>query len=445
MSVTLFTELKEEIVNFLSGLVKINTSNPPGNETAAARYLAEFLKMSGMKTEIIESAPGRGNFIARLPGNGTGPRLLLLSHLDVVPAKPEEWKINPWDGQLREGFIWGRGTVDCKNLVTMEAFVFKLIAEKKLPLRGDLILAATADEEMGGEWGVKWLVENCYDKIAADFVINEGAEPPLRIGGKDIFTVQTAEKGPLWLKILVEGIPGHASLPGIGDNAILKMNQVLQRLQQLPVRVTLHPVAREFLQGIADTLEFPGNQLRPDNLEEFLHWVSSREPALAELMRSMTRTTITPTVIQGGNKENVIPSSCEITLDCRVMPGESPDFIMKSLREALRRIGPLKVEFWKGNPPGESSPETDLFHLIRKVITAYVPKSQVLPTMVAGATDSRYLRPQAVCYGLELGKADLPPEEMVGMIHGVNERISVDNLIFGTSVLYEIVRRFLTA
>lgn len=445
MSATLFTELKEKIANFLSGLVKINTSNPPGNETTAARYLAEFLKISGVKTEIIESAPERGNLIARIPGMGAGPRLLLLSHLDVVPARAEEWKINPWEGQLRDGFIWGRGTVDCKNLVTMEAFVFKLIAEKKLSLRGDLILAATADEEMGGEWGVKWLVENCYEKIAADYVINEGAEPPLRLGGKDIFTIQSAEKGPLWLKIIVEGIPGHASLPGIGDNAILKMNRVLQRLRQLPLRVSLHPVAREFLQGIAEVLGFPENQLRPDNLEGFLRWVSSVEPALAELMRSMTRTTITPTVIQGGTKENVIPSSCELTLDCRVMPGESPDFIINSLREIFRGIEPLKVEFWKGNPPGESSPETDLFHLIREVITAYTPESRVLPTMAAGATDSRYLRPQAICYGLELGRADLPPQEMMGMIHGVNERISLNNLIFGTSVLYEIVRRFLIA
>lgn len=443
MSGNLFTELKEETANFLSELIKINTSNPPGNEINAARYLSEFLKSTGIKTEIIESAPGRGNFIARLKGKNHGPRLLLLSHLDVVPARPQEWELDPFGGLIKDGFIWGRGALDCKHLVTMEVFILKLLAEERLPQRGDLILAATADEEMGGKWGVKWLVENCYDKIAADYVINEGAGPPLKIRGKEIYTIQTAEKGPLWIKIRVGGIPGHASLPGIGDNAILKMNQIIQRLQQFPVRIHLHPVVREFSQGIAEVLKFPGSVEEP-NLEEFIDWVSSIEPSLAVLMRAMTRTTLTPTIIQGGTKENVIPSNCELTLDCRIMPGETPDLIMKNLREALCGIESLNLEIEKGNPPNESSAETGFFHLVREVITKYTPGSRVLPLMLTGATDSRYLRPRAVCYGVEPMKADLPPEEMMRMVHGINERISIDNLIFGTSVLYEIVRRFLT-
>ncbi|MEM2320176.1 MAG: M20/M25/M40 family metallo-hydrolase, partial [Candidatus Bathyarchaeia archaeon] len=214
VTLTLIEEVEEEVTELLSDLIRINTTNPPGNETLAAKYLAETLEKEGFKCEVLESLPGRGNIITRLKGTVGKPSLLLLSHLDVVAANPKEWSVEPFSGLVKDGFVWGRGAMDTKSLTAIEVMVMKLLKRDNVKLKGDLIFAATADEERGGEAGAGWLVANYPEKVVAEYVINEGGGQAIPMGGKNIFTIQTAEKGVVWFKVKAKGTPGHGSVPG---------------------------------------------------------------------------------------------------------------------------------------------------------------------------------------------------------------------------------------
>ncbi|MEM0489164.1 MAG: M20/M25/M40 family metallo-hydrolase, partial [Candidatus Bathyarchaeia archaeon] len=207
MVLKLLEDVEEEVTTILSNLIKIDTTNPPGNETRAAEYLARILEEDGFECEILESAPGRGNIITRLRGSMGKPRLLLLSHLDVVAANPNEWSVPPFSGLIKDGFVWGRGAIDMKSMTAIEVIVMKLLKRNNVQLRGDVIFAATADEERGGQAGAGWLVENHFEKVKAEYVINEGGGQAIPVNGRNIFTVQTAEKGILWLKVKSKGTP----------------------------------------------------------------------------------------------------------------------------------------------------------------------------------------------------------------------------------------------
>ncbi|MCW4031065.1 MAG: M20/M25/M40 family metallo-hydrolase, partial [Candidatus Bathyarchaeota archaeon] len=213
MPVDLLKEVEDEVTNFLSELIRINTTNPPGNEIIAAKYLAESLASEGFECEFFESAPQRGSVITRLKGNGEKPSLLLLSHLDVVAADPKEWSVDPFGGLVKDGFVWGRGAIDMKGMTAMEVMVMKLLKRKRVKLRGDVILAATADEEQGGLQGADYLLCNYPEKIFAPYVLNEGGGEAIQTRNGNLFTVQTAEKGILWFKVKAMGIPGHGSMP----------------------------------------------------------------------------------------------------------------------------------------------------------------------------------------------------------------------------------------
>ncbi|PIU60022.1 peptidase M20, partial [Candidatus Bathyarchaeota archaeon CG07_land_8_20_14_0_80_47_9] len=208
MCAKLLKEIEQEVTEFLSGLIRINTTNPPGNETPATKYTTRALEKDGFKCEQFESAPGRGNVITRLRGTGEKPSLLLLSHLDVVAANPKEWSVGPFGGVVKDGFVWGRGALDMKSMTAMEVMVMKLLKRNNMKLKGDVILAATADEEKGGEAGAGWLVRNHPEKIRTDYVLNEGGGLALPVNGKNIYTIQTAEKGILWFKVKAKGRPG---------------------------------------------------------------------------------------------------------------------------------------------------------------------------------------------------------------------------------------------
>src|SRR4030042_917297 len=247
MCAKLLQEVEKEVTDFLSSLIRVNTTNPPGNETAAAEYTAKNLEKDDFKCEILESTPGRGSIITRLKGTGEKPSLLLLSHLDVVAANPKEWSVDPFDGVVKDGFIWGRGALDMKSLTALEVMVMKLLKRQNVKLKGDVILAATADEEKGGNLGAGWITQNHPEKLEADYVINEGGGLEIPIGGKNMFTIQTAEKGMLWFKIKAKGTPGHGSIPGAADNAIMRMNKVVTILTGHKARIVLIPTAREYI------------------------------------------------------------------------------------------------------------------------------------------------------------------------------------------------------
>ena len=452
MSVRLLREIEEEVTNLLSDLIRINTTNPPGNETKAAKYLAETLEKDGFKCELFESTLGRGSVITRIKGTGEKPSMLLLSHLDVVAANPKEWSVDPFAGLVKDGFIWGRGALDMKSMTAMEVMVMKLLKRNNVKPKGDVILAATADEEKGGEAGAGWLVRNHPEKIRADYVINEGGGLAIPINGKNIYTIQTAEKGILWFKVKAKGRPGHGSVPGAADNAILRMNKVVEKLGNYRSKISLISTVKQFLSKIAKENKVAQQALSlllqdPESADQILDQVAQKDEAMAEEIRAMLRMTIAPTMVHGGVKENIIPSECEAVFDCRILPGQNPTDALNRIKGLLKDVDLEKLEFKtiQANEPSESQMNTQLYEQIINVLKTFEPSCSVSPILLTGGTDSRFFRKMdSVCYGFQPMRADMPYGEMLKTIHGIDERISLENLVFGTSILYNVVEKFMT-
>jgi acetylornithine deacetylase/succinyl-diaminopimelate desuccinylase-like protein len=445
------TEIKEEVSSLLSDLIRIDTTNPPGNETKAAEFLADHLEKRGLPCEMLESSKGRGSIVTRIEGSGEKPSVLLLSHLDVVAANPKEWSVDPFGGLIRDGFVWGRGALDMKSMTAIEIVVLESLRRRGIKLKGDVILAATADEEKGGEAGAGWLVKNHPEKVRADYVLNEGGGLAMPVEGKNLFTVQTSEKGILWFKVQARGTPGHGSVPTAADNAIMRMNNVISRLSAYRAEVKLVPTVLSYLRELAKTDVTIGAKLSvllEDNskVDEVLDSFPSTHRTLAEEIRALTRMTVTPTIIHGGVKENIIPSACEATFDCRVLPGESPRHALSMFRRLLADVGLEKLDFdvIQANEPSESSLDTPFFRVIESVLREFEPDCSVAPSMLTGGTDSRFFRRLgSVCYGFQPMRSDMPYGEIQESIHGVDERISTDNLVFGVSMLYRVLDSFL--
>ena len=453
MCAQLLKEIEEEVTNLLSDLIRINTTNPPGNETEAVKFLTKNLEKEGFACEVFESAPGRGSLITRLKGTGEGPSLLLLSHLDVVAANPKEWSVDPFAGVVKDGFVWGRGAIDMKSMTAMEVMVMKLLKRNNAQLKGDVILAATADEEKGGEAGAGWLVKNYPDKVKADYVINEGGGLAIPVDDKNIYTIQTAEKGILWFKVKAKGRPGHGSMPGAADNAILRMNKIVEKLGNYRAKMTVVPTVRQFLSEIAKEsplLQQAANMIlqNPEVADQILDMLAQKDKVMAEELRAQLRMTIAPTIIHGGVKENIIPSECEAVFDCRILPEQTPEQAMEEIKALLKDVVDLeKVEFEtiQANEPSESPTNTPLYEEIINVLKEFEPNCSVAPILLTGGTDSRFFRKiGTVCYGFQPLRADMPYGEILKTVHGIDERISIENLVFGTSVLYNVVERFLT-
>lgn len=452
MCARLLREVEEEVTNLLSDLIKIDTTNPPGNETEAAKYLAKTLEKESFNCELFESAPGRGSVIARIKGTGEKPSLLLLSHLDVVAANPKEWSVDPFGGVVKDGFVWGRGAIDMKSMTAMEVMVMKLLKRNKVQPKGDIMLAATADEEKGGDAGAGWLVCNHPEKVQARYVINEGGGLAIPINGKNIFTIQTAEKGILWLKIIAKGKPGHGSVPGVADNAILRINKVVEKLGSYRSKISLVPTVKQFLDEIAKENKLVQQALsillqNPAAGDQILDMLAQRDKVMAEKVRAMLRMTIAPTIIHGGVKENIIPSECEVVFDCRILPGQNPADAMKEIKGLLKDADPEKLEFEiiQANESSESSMDTPLYDQIVDILKEFQPNDSAAPILLTGGTDSRFFRKiGSICYGFQPIRADMPYGEILKTVHGIDERISTENLVFGTSVLYNVVERFMT-
>jgi acetylornithine deacetylase/succinyl-diaminopimelate desuccinylase-like protein len=453
MHITQKNEVEREVTTLLSELLQINTTNPPGNETIAAKYLAEQLYKEGFNCELVESAPNRGSIITRLKGTGEKPRLLLLSHLDVVAANPSEWQVDPFSGTVKDGFVWGRGALDMKGMTAIEVMVLKLLKRNNISLKGDIILAATADEEAGSSNGVEYLVNHCPEKIFAEYVINEGGGSSLRTQTKNVFTVNTAEKGLMWFRTKAKGTPGHGSVPDAADNAILRMNKVLAILGNYRGKVEFVPTVKQFLVELMKedpSLKEPLTRLMtdPQSSDQILDELDKTAPAIADEIRPRIRMTITPTIIQGGVKENVIPSECNAVFDCRILPGQSIAQAKMIIQEMTMnaRLDNITFEDIQVQEPSESPVNTPLFTAIKDVLGTFEPGCGVVPTLMTGGTDSRFFRRMgSVAYGFHpLYSETKYGEKATRREHGIDERISIDNLVFGVRVLYETVKRFLT-
>ena len=452
MPIPILTEIEQEISHFLSQLIKINTTNPPGNETQAANFIAQYLAEDGFTSEVIESAPGRGSIITRLKGSGEKPNLLLLSHLDVVAANPAEWSVDPFAGTIKDGYVYGRGAFDMKGMTAIEVFTLKLLKKNKIPIKGDVVLAATADEEKGGEEGAGYLLRNHKQKVWCPYVLNEGGGLAVPQKKGNVYPVQTAEKGILWFKIKAKGSPGHGSTPNTADNAIIRMNKVIAKLHQYQPETVYVPTLKQFLDEVAEInpdLKAPFTNLlnNPDRSEQILDELAKTEKALAEEIRPRTKTTITPTIIHGGVKENIIPSECEAVFDCRVLPGQSVDATLELIKSLLKDVGldKLSFEVIQIHDGNESPTQTPLYNVIGDVLREFEPNCGVTPTLTTGGTDSRFFRETgSTCYGFHPMRPDEPNDELEKRMHGIDERITVENLVFGTSIFYETVKRFMT-
>jgi acetylornithine deacetylase/succinyl-diaminopimelate desuccinylase-like protein len=447
MSGKLLTEVEDEVTSFLSKLIQINTTNPPGNETAAAEYVAQNLSKEGFECELFESAPERGSMITRIKGTGEKPSLLLLSHLDVVAADSKEWSVDPFGGMVKDGYVWGRGALDMKGMTAMEVMVLKLLKRNNAKLKGDVILAATADEERGGLSGVDYLLRNYPEKIFAPYVLNEGAGWAITTRNGNVFTVQTAEKGIIWFKVKAKGAPGHGSMPNIADNAIMRMNRVVEKLGNYPSHVSLVPTVKKFFEEIArqdPTLRelFARLLANPELSNQILDEMATTAPQLAEEIRPRLKMTITPTIIHGGIKENIIPSECEAVFDCRILPGQKPTNTIVLIKDLLDEFDSEKLVFegLQIQEPSESRVKTPLYNAISTVLREFEPNCGITPMLSTGGTDSRFFRRKgSVCYGFHPMYPELSSGKVVKLEHSIDERISIKNLIFGTSVLYETV------
>jgi acetylornithine deacetylase/succinyl-diaminopimelate desuccinylase-like protein len=444
--------VKQEVTQLLRELIRIDTTNPPGNETQAATYLAQYLANEGFKTEIIESAPGRGSVITRLKGTGEKPSLLLLSHLDVVAANPNEWTVDPFAGIIKDDYVYGRGAIDMKSMTASEVLVMELLKKNNVKLKGDVVLAATADEEKGGEEGAGYLLQHHREKILCPYVINEGGGLAVPTKKGNVFTVQTAEKGILWLKIKAKGTPGHGSTPNTADNAIMRIYKVIDKLGNYQPETMYIPTLKRYLAEIAKhnpELNEPFARLlaNPKQSEQILDELAKKDRALAEEIRPRTKMTITPTMIHGGVKENIIPSECDAVFDCRILPGQNVAKTIDLIKGLLKDVGleKLTFEFIQVHDGSESSTETPLYSTITSVLREFEPNCGVTPTLATGGTDSRFFRENgSICYGFQPMIPDEPSDQLNKRMHGIDERITIENLVYGTSILYETVKRFMS-
>lgn len=443
-----WNSVEDEATRLLSDLVRFKTVNPPGDETPCARYLADVLRKEGLDSEVVESAPGRGSVFARVKGSGQQRPLILLSHLDVVAVEPDKWERDPFGGEVVDGYVWGRGTVDCKGLTVIELMALLLMVRQGVPLKRDIIFAATADEETGGSAGAGWVVANRPDLVAGEWCINEGGGEAYSVAGKTMYTCQTSEKGTARFKVTARGPAGHGSIPR-DDNAVVLLTRAMTRLGE--ARLPLHRTAT--MDGLLSTVaQMLGEGI---TLESLLRLADDRaalgrvlhNQAMANMFYSMLHNTMTPTMLKAGERINVIPSLAEGWVDGRILPGQTKETFMEEIKAAL---GDLPVEItWtdESRQPGalESPSEGELFGVIRDVMSAHAPDGVVVPFLCTGGTDAKHLVPAGVrVYGFWPAMED-PRAPAMELAHNHNERISVANLVFGTKVLYDVIRRFCAA
>ncbi len=440
--------LGDEALRHLVALLRIDTTNPPGNETAAAEYCAAVLRDAGLAPAVLESAPGRGNCVCRLAADparalpGEGP-LLLHGHLDVVPADPAEWRHPPFAGETHDGYVWGRGAVDMKDMVAMSLTAVAALARAGVRPRRDVLFVAVADEELGSEMGAKWLVDHHPDRVRAQYALGELGGFTLHAAGRVFVPVQVAEKGLCWMRARVRGRQGHGSVPH-DENPVVRLAELLARLgrRRLPQHNT--DVMRAFLARMAEAQPVPAalvlRLLRAPALSGLLLDRVMPDRARAELFAALLHNTVSPTVLRAGAKTNQIPSTAEAELDGRTLPGQTAADLVRELRALWGDPDWLDLTVFKEHDPVEATPHTPMFAAIERVLARHAPGAVVLPNLLPGFTDAwAYAQLGAVCYGFSPVK--LPEDPVFSRLyHGVDERVPVDGLRWGLRVLYETVR-----
>jgi len=407
------------VTRLLQELIRLDTVNPPGNETQAAELLRDYLAESGVESELFAKVPERANLVARLPGSGGGPSLLLLSHTDTVVADAAEWQVDPWSGELRDGEIWGRGALDMKGQVAASAVAIASLARDGFRPAGDVVFAACADEEVGQGFGLPWLCEQHPDAVRTDYALNEGAGERMELFGRPFYLCSSAEKMSSPFRLRVHGRAGHASVPGIADNALVKAAPLIERLAAYRPELQLGPETDAMIQAVAG---------RPLEAAEALELAREADEAAAELLEPLLSLTLSPTMISASERRNVIPHVCEVVVDCRLLPGQTQAEVEPVLREVLGD-GDYNFEWIEGRGGTRSPLGGPLWDAVESFVAQIEPQASVLPVPVAGFTDSHWLRDAfgTVAYGFFPTKA-MDPQIAARLIHSADERIAVDDL-----------------
>ena len=363
--------------------------------------------------------PERANLVARVPGSGGGESLLLLCHTDTVLADADEWQLDPWSGEVRDGELWGRGALDMKGQVAAEAVAIASLAREGFEPAGELVFAACADEEVGQAFGLPWLCEQHPDAVRTDYALNEGAGERMELFGRVFYLCSSAEKMSSPFRLLVHGRAGHASVPGIADNALVKAAPLIERLADYRPDLQLGPETAAMIEAVAG---------QPLDAYQALELARTTDRAAAELLEPLLSFTVSPTVITASERRNVIPHLCEIVVDCRLLPGQQQTEVEPVLRELLGE-GDFDFEWIEGWGGTRSELGTPLWNAVENFVSNVEPEATLLPVCVAGFTDSHWLREAfgTVAYGFFPTKT-MDPQLASRLIHSADERIAVADL-----------------
>jgi acetylornithine deacetylase/succinyl-diaminopimelate desuccinylase-like protein len=435
------TDAGAEAQELLSRLVRFNTVNPPGDERAAQEYLADHLQQAGFECELLGAEPGRPNLIARLRADGAppadepvsgGPTLCYLGHVDTVLADAQEWAHDPWSGEVIDGYLWGRGSLDMKSQVAAEiAAAASLARSGWRPAGGELLIAAVVDEETGGSLGAEWITKTHPEKVRCDLLINEGGGGWFEYAGKRCYGVCCAEKGVFRFNVVTDGVAGHASMPGMGENALLKMGPVLDRLAARQPSYELTDEPRGFLRGLGED---------PEDAAGSIARLRAADARLATMFEPMLGVTFTPTRIRASEKINVIPSRAELKVDCRVPPGLGEEQVRRGIAEVLGAEDGFRIEFTEQVVGNRSPMDSELMRTIINWIGQRDPGAEVVPVILPGFTDSRHFRaafPECVAYGF-FPQRHQSLMETAPLVHSADERIDVRDLQFATEFFSDL-------
>jgi acetylornithine deacetylase/succinyl-diaminopimelate desuccinylase-like protein len=429
------TSLRGEVTDLLSRLIRVDTTNPPGNETAAAELLRDYLEANGVECELYARVPERANLVARIRGRGDGPSLLFLGHTDVVLADAGEWSVPPFSGEVRDDEVWGRGALDMKGQVAANAVAIASLSREGFEPAGDLVFAATADEEVGEHFGLSWLCSEHPDAVRCDYAINEGAGDRLVLGGSAYYVAATAEKLTAPFVIRVHGRSGHASMPGIADNALVKAARLIERIAAYRPEPQIQQEVAVFLEAVLGELPAAA---------AVVERARAVDRTVAELVEPLLAPTFAPTMISASQKRNVIPALCEISVDCRLLPGQKPEEIEPIVRAVLGSDVEYDLTFQKAEGGTRSALDTPLWSAVEAFVEETEPGARAVPMICAGFTDSHWLRDAfgTVAYGF-FPLRTMPPEVAATLIHSADERAAVDDLELGVDWLRSAARAVL--
>ena len=436
--------LGDDAIEYLRALVRLDTVSPPGNERQATDYIGTLLHDAGIEFTVVESAPGRANLIARLRAEQpTGRPVMLMGHTDVVSVERDKWDHDPFGAEIIDDFIWGRGTLDMKNQVAAQLAAFLALKRANLPLTRDVIFAAFADEEVSGELGAGWVYANHRDLIDAEYALNEGGGGQIEIAGERFYTCGTGEKGQSILEVTFHGKPGHASTP-IPNTAMDKLSIALERLRGWTPPLTITEPVRAMLTGV-------GEVLGGETATEIDRILALPEPAWSDFdnlpfsesdrlrLWAVTHHTAVPTLVEAGQRINVIPSAVKLGIDCRLVAGPTPEEWRQMVQDVIGEVG--DVELVNRNAGIGFDPASPFFDAIRDALTDLVPGANLIPNLIGGRTDAAWF-PDIKVYGFFPKAPADRGDAYEGTVHGHNERIHVDDVRFSARFAYNLVATF---